>query len=80
VRRCTLSLEDSQVRLGSLVEVAEGPLRVWNELHNFGIVASMPTVLGMPYADIVTNTGTHRLIHTEHLCVLSQISDEREKE
>ena len=73
-----MGIDNRQVKLGSLVEVAAGPLRVCDDPHNFGIVASMPVVLGTLYADVVTNTGTHRLIQTAHLCVLSQAQDEME--
>ena len=65
-------LDDTRVREGCLVEVAEGPLRVAEDPHNFGIVASMQSVSGILFADVVTNTGMHRLIVPDMLCVLNQ--------
>jgi hypothetical protein len=37
----------------------------------------MPKILGMTYADVVTNTGRHRLIAPEHLQVHGQIEEEK---
>jgi hypothetical protein len=65
----------TQVREGSLVEVAEGPLRVSEDPHNFGIVARMQRVSGIVFADVVTNTGKHRLIVPDMLCVLNQMPE-----
>jgi glycine/serine hydroxymethyltransferase len=62
---------DTTVCVGCLVEVQEGPLRVSEDPHNFGIVSALTIVSGCLYADIVTNTGHHRLITPDRLCVLS---------
>jgi hypothetical protein len=71
-----MHLDDKQVREGTLVEVVEGPLRVSEDPHNFGIVARMQSVSGILFADVVTNSGHHRLIVPDMLCVLSQISEQ----
>ena len=68
--------DDISVRKGSLVEVAAGPLRVSDDSHNLGIVASFKQVTGVLFADVVTNTGHHRLIQPDRLCVLSQMEDD----
>ena len=77
LRDCKKMHFDNSVKYGSLVEVLPGPLRVSDDPHNFGIVADMPKILGMTYADVVTNTGRHRLIMPEHLQVLGQIEEEK---
>lgn len=64
------------VREGSLVEVADGPLRVSDDPHNFGIVTCIKQITGVVFADVVTNTGHHRLIEPDKLCVLSQMEDD----
>lgn len=74
------SIPDDAVREGSLVEVTEGPLRLINDPHNFGIVASFQSVSGLLYADVVTNTGHHRLIEPSRLCVLSQATEARDED
>ena len=66
-----MSFETCLVRVGCLVEVQDGPLRVSGDSHNFGIVAGLTIVSGRLYADVVTNTGKHRLITPDHLCVLN---------
>jgi hypothetical protein len=60
------------VRLGSLVEISDGPLRVEDETRNFGIVAGTSDYQDLQFADIVTTSGAHRLIQTEYLSVISQ--------
>lgn len=65
-------IDDNHVREGSLVEVEAGPLRIADDSHNFGIVSCMKRVSGFLYAEVVTNTGKHRLIEPNRLCVLSQ--------
>jgi hypothetical protein len=66
-------LIDDQIREGTLVEVAEGPLRISDHPHNFGIVSCMRQISGNMYAEVVTNTGKHRLIELNRLCVLNQL-------
>jgi len=66
-----MSSESCPVQKGCLVEVQSGPLRVADDPHNFGIVVGLKSVSGFVYADIVTNTGKHRLITPDYLCVLN---------
>lgn len=66
-----MSIEETRVQKGCLVEVQDGPMRVSGDPHNFGIVACLTNVSGFLYADVVTNTGHHRLISPDHLCVLN---------
>lgn len=66
-------IDNDQVREGTLVEVAEGPLRISDHSHNFGIVTCMRQISGNMYAEVVTNTGKHRLIELNRLCVLNQL-------
>ena len=68
--------DDLKVRKGSLVEVEAGPLRVADDPHNLGIVACFKHVTGVLFADVVTNTGHHRLIQPDRLCVISQMEDD----
>ena len=63
------------VREGSLVEVKDGPLRVSSDDHNFGIVVSVRNISGQEYADVVTNSGHHRLITPDRLAVHSEEAD-----
>jgi hypothetical protein len=63
------------VREGSLVEVKAGPLRVASDDHNFGIVVAIKNISGQDYADVVTNTGHHRLITPDRLDVHSEEAD-----
>lgn len=75
-----MHLEDTNIREGTLVEVPEGPLRVGDYPHNFGIVTCMRQVAGCLYAEVVTNTGTHRIIEPDRLCVLSQVMESEDAE
>lgn len=75
-----MSIDDKRVKLGSLVEVTEGPLRLIDDPHNFGIVAGIRHVSGLLYADVVTNTGRHRLIEPSRLCVLSQAKESADED
>jgi|LauGreDrversion4_2_1035121.scaffolds.fasta_scaffold336809_1 hypothetical protein len=72
-----MQYDESTVKYGCLVEVVPGPLRIWDDTNNFGIVVEMRKILGLTYADVVTNSGRHRLILPEYLSVLSQSGDER---
>lgn len=75
-----MHLDDTNVREGTLVEVPEGPLRVGDYPHNFGIVTCMRQVAGSLYAEVVTNTGTHRIIEPDRLCVLGQVMENEDAE